>query len=49
MVKLGSVVRGVVDRVTPHAIIVNVTGKGCLKGTISTEHLADHQGIYIKS
>lgn len=44
MVKLGSVVRGVVDRVTPHAIIVNVSAKGYLKGTISTEHLADHQG-----
>ncbi|RVW22164.1 rRNA biogenesis protein RRP5 [Vitis vinifera] len=44
MVKLGSVVGGVVDRVTPHAIIVNVSAKGYLKGTISTEHLADHQG-----
>ncbi|RVW47001.1 rRNA biogenesis protein RRP5 [Vitis vinifera] len=28
MVKLGSVVGGVVDRVTPHAIIVNVSAKG---------------------
>ena len=49
MVKLGSVVGGVVDRVTPHAIIVNVSAKGYLKGTISTEHLADHQGAYFKS
>ena len=49
MVKLGSVVRGTVHRVTPHAIIVNVTANCCLKGSISTEHLADHQGTYFKS
>ncbi|KAK9266592.1 hypothetical protein L1049_021657 [Liquidambar formosana] len=45
MVKLGSLVSGVVERVTSHAIIVCVNAKGYSKGTISTEHLSDHHGL----
>lgn len=44
MAKLGCLVSGVVDRVTPNAVYVN--GKGYSMGTIFTEHLADHHGIY---
>ncbi|KAJ0028110.1 hypothetical protein Pint_36333 [Pistacia integerrima] len=44
LVKLGSIVSGVVDVVTPNAVIVYVNAKGYSKGTISTEHLADHHG-----
>lgn len=47
MVKLGSLVSGVVERVTPSSIIVYINAKGYSKGTISTEHLSDHHGIYI--
>ncbi|XP_019053357.1 PREDICTED: rRNA biogenesis protein RRP5 isoform X2 [Nelumbo nucifera] len=43
-VELGSLVSGVVERLTPTAVIVHVSGKGYLKGTVLTEHLADHQG-----
>lgn len=46
-IKLGSLVSGVVDLVTPHAVIVHVNGKGYLKGTISAEHLTDHHGIHV--
>ncbi|KAL5720281.1 hypothetical protein ACHQM5_012960 [Ranunculus cassubicifolius] len=42
VVKVGAVVSGVVERVTPKAVIVQVSGY--VKGTIVTEHLADHQG-----
>ncbi|KAL5741947.1 hypothetical protein ACOSP7_028679 [Xanthoceras sorbifolium] len=42
VVKLGSLVSGVVDMVTPGGLIVYVNGKGHLKGIISTEQLADH-------
>lgn len=45
MVKLGSIVSGVVERVTPHVIVVNVRSLGNTKGTIHPEHLADHQGF----
>ncbi|KAF5737374.1 protein RRP5 isoform X2 [Tripterygium wilfordii] len=41
-VKLGSLVSGVVDKVTPSAVIVCVSSEGRLKGSISTEHLSDH-------
>ncbi|KAJ0089046.1 hypothetical protein Patl1_32885 [Pistacia atlantica] len=44
LVKLGSIVSGVVDVVTPNAVILYVNAKGYSKGTISTEHLADHHG-----
>ncbi|CAL5362873.1 unnamed protein product [Camellia sinensis] len=44
--KLGTIVSGVVERVTPHAAIVRVNAKGYTKGTISAEHLSDHQGIF---
>lgn len=47
MVKLGSLVSGVVEGVTTHGIVVSVNGKGYMKGTISTEHLADHHGIEV--
>ncbi|GKV41870.1 hypothetical protein SLEP1_g49347 [Rubroshorea leprosula] len=42
MVKLGSIVSGVVESVTPQAVYVCVNGKTYLRGTISPEHLADH-------
>ncbi|KAK1575786.1 hypothetical protein Q3G72_008289 [Acer saccharum] len=41
-VKLGSLVSGVVDMVSPSGLVVYVNGKSYLKGIISTEHLADH-------
>ncbi|KAJ0982713.1 hypothetical protein J5N97_010968 [Dioscorea zingiberensis] len=40
--KLGTLVSGVVERLTPGAIIVDL--HGYMKGTIANEHLADHQG-----
>ncbi|XP_021893902.1 rRNA biogenesis protein RRP5 isoform X2 [Carica papaya] len=50
-IKLGSLISGVVDIVTPHAVIVRVNSNGYLKGTISTEHLADRheQATLMKS
>lgn len=36
---------GVIDSITPQAVIVRVKSKGFLKGTVSTEHLADHHGM----
>ncbi|GAB4851487.1 hypothetical protein Ancab_030889 [Ancistrocladus abbreviatus] len=44
MIKLGSLVSGVVEHVTPRAILLHVNVTGNMKGTIYTEHLADHQG-----
>ncbi|KAI3518805.1 hypothetical protein L1887_07619 [Cichorium endivia] len=44
-VKLGSIVSGTVEKVTPHAIIVNVDVKGYIKGMIYPEHLADNHGL----
>ncbi|KAH9602114.1 hypothetical protein KSS87_015915 [Heliosperma pusillum] len=44
MVKLGSIVSAVVEFVTPNAILLHVKVKGNIKGTLFTEHLADHQG-----
>ncbi|CAN6577203.1 unnamed protein product [Malus baccata var. baccata] len=41
--KLGGLVSGVVDRVTPSAVYVN--GKGYSMGTIFTDHLSDHHGL----
>ncbi|ONM52179.1 Ribosomal protein S1-like1 [Zea mays] len=40
--KLGSIVSGVVERLTPAAVVVSVNGFS--KGTILNEHLADHHG-----
>ncbi|CAK9145936.1 unnamed protein product [Ilex paraguariensis] len=45
VVKLGSLVSGIVERVTANSTIVNVNFKGYMKGTISSEHLADHHGL----
>lgn len=45
MVKVGSIVSGVVDRVTPRAIIVYVNAKGYSRGTVATEHLSDNHGL----
>ncbi|KAK2985370.1 hypothetical protein RJ640_029327 [Escallonia rubra] len=45
MVKPGSLVSGVVERITPHAIIVDVNAIGYTKGTIYPEHLSDNQGL----
>ncbi|XP_051148647.1 rRNA biogenesis protein RRP5 [Andrographis paniculata] len=44
-VKLGSLVSGVVEHVTHHAVVVNVNASSHMKGTITLEHLADHQGL----
>ncbi|XAR68636.1 hypothetical protein NMG60_11003830 [Bertholletia excelsa] len=46
-VKLGSIVSGVVERVTPNVIVVHVNAKGHMKGIISPEHLSDHQGLAV--
>ncbi|XP_074276479.1 rRNA biogenesis protein RRP5 [Silene latifolia] len=43
-VKLGSIVSAVVEFVKPNAILLHVNVKGNIKGTLFTEHLADHQG-----
>lgn len=42
VVKMGAIVSGVVECVTPQEVYVCVNGKTYLKGTISPEHLADH-------
>lgn len=44
MVHLGSIVSGVVQEVKTNAVVVTINGKSDLKGSISPEHLADHQG-----
>ncbi|KAL8150493.1 hypothetical protein V2J09_020301 [Rumex salicifolius] len=44
MVKMGSLVSGVVEHVTPRSVLLYVNTKGNMRGTIFTEHLADHQG-----
>ncbi|KAK9062384.1 hypothetical protein SSX86_019570 [Deinandra increscens subsp. villosa] len=44
-VKLGSLVSGTVERVTPNAIIVDVGIKGYSMGVITPEHLADNHGL----
>lgn len=41
-IKMGSVVTGVIDKVTPSLVTVYVNAKDYMKGTISTEHLTDH-------
>lgn len=46
-VNIGSLVSGVVERVTPHAVVVKLNTKDDIKGTISPEHLADRQGVQI--
>uniref|UniRef100_A0A0E0AH21 S1 motif domain-containing protein n=1 Tax=Oryza glumipatula TaxID=40148 RepID=A0A0E0AH21_9ORYZ len=40
--KVGSIVSGVVERLTPAAVVVSVNG--FCKGSILNEHLADHRG-----
>lgn len=45
MVKLGGIVSGVVEGLTPSAVVINVNSKAHLKGMISNEHLADHHGM----
>lgn len=47
VIQVGSIVPGVVDITTENSVIVYVNGKKHLKGTIRTEHLADHQGILV--
>ncbi|XP_027934865.1 rRNA biogenesis protein RRP5 isoform X2 [Vigna unguiculata] len=44
VVTLGSLVSGVVDRITSTNVVVYVNASGFSRGTISTEHLADHHG-----
>ncbi|KAL3625500.1 hypothetical protein CASFOL_030954 [Castilleja foliolosa] len=44
-VKPGILVSGVVERITPHAVIVDIKSSNHMKGTITLEHLADHQGL----
>ncbi|CAA6662870.1 unnamed protein product [Spirodela intermedia] len=43
-IKLGSIVSGVVERLTPGAVIINVKADGYVKGKLYDEHLSDHQG-----
>lgn len=45
MVKLGSLLSGVVDRITEDTVFVCVNAGGFSMGKISVEHLADHHGI----
>ncbi|XP_052176477.1 rRNA biogenesis protein RRP5 isoform X2 [Diospyros lotus] len=45
IVRLGSIVSGVVEQVTPHAAVVRVNAECYTRGTITPEHLADHQGF----
>eukprot|EP00268_Persea_americana_P004314 TRINITY_DN1135_c1_g1_i2.p1 TRINITY_DN1135_c1_g1~~TRINITY_DN1135_c1_g1_i2.p1 ORF type:complete len:1393 (+),score=282.83 TRINITY_DN1135_c1_g1_i2:3381-7559(+) len=42
--KLGTLVSGVVIRLTPSVVVIDVNGKGYHMGSIPNEHLADHQG-----
>ncbi|CAA7399281.1 unnamed protein product [Spirodela intermedia] len=42
-IKLGSIVSGVVERLTPGAVIINVKADGYVKGKLYDEHLSDHQ------
>ncbi|XP_031396337.1 rRNA biogenesis protein RRP5 isoform X3 [Punica granatum] len=44
-VKVGSIVSGVVDGLTPRGVIVYVNGKGYSKGIILEQHLADHHEL----
>ncbi|KAL8459787.1 hypothetical protein ACS0TY_031636 [Phlomoides rotata] len=44
-IKPGSLVSGVVESITPLAIVVGVNGASGMKGTIFLEHLADHHGL----
>lgn len=44
VVTLGSIVSGIVDRVTSNAVVVSINSSGFSRGTISMEHLADHHG-----
>lgn len=44
VVALGSIVSGVVVKLTPTAVIVNVKSSSHFKGLIAYQHLADHQG-----
>lgn len=46
-VKPGSLVAGVVEKVSSHEIVVDVNASSHMKGTISLEHLADHHGLAI--
>lgn len=47
VVKLGSLISGVVDSFTPRGIIIFVNAKSHSKGTIPIEHLADHHGLFL--
>ncbi|CAI9097447.1 OLC1v1033877C1 [Oldenlandia corymbosa var. corymbosa] len=44
-IHLGSLVSGVVERVTPQMVVVSLASKSHIKGSISPEHLSDHQGL----
>lgn len=46
--KLGTLVSGVVIRLTPSVVVIDVNGKGYHMGSIPNEHLADHQGAYLE-
>lgn len=45
VVKPGRLISGVVERITPNNIIISIDINGYTKGTLSTEHLADNQGL----
>jgi rRNA biogenesis protein RRP5 len=42
---VGTIVSGVVERLTPAAVVVSVNGFS--KGSILNEHLADYHGIFL--
>lgn len=46
VVKPGTLISGVVERVTPDKIIISVDVSGYTKGILSPEHLADNQGTF---
>lgn len=42
--KIGSVVSGLVERLTAAGVVIHVNNTGYMKGIIPDEHLADNQG-----
>lgn len=45
VVKPGRLISGVVEQITPNTIIISIDVDGYTKGTLSTEHLADNEGL----
>ncbi|KAL8147183.1 rRNA biogenesis protein RRP5 isoform X2 [Apium graveolens] len=45
VVKPGKLISGVVEQISPNTITISIDVNGYTKGTLSTEHLADNQGL----